>query len=40
MVGIVGLGWIIIDLSRCKLKGKKKEILGGVDVMIKVLISS
>lgn len=25
-VGIVGLGWIIVDLSRCKLKeGKKKE---------------
>lgn len=25
MVEIVGLGWIIVDLSRCKLKGKKKE---------------
>lgn len=25
MVGMVGLGWIIVDLSRCKLKEEKKE---------------
>lgn len=40
MVGIVGLGWIIVDLSRYKIKEEKKGILGGVDVMIKVFISS
>lgn len=39
MLGIVGLGWIIIDLSRCKLKEEKK-LPGGVDVIIKVFISS
>lgn len=39
MLGIVGLGWIIIDLSRCKFKEeKKKGILGEVDVMMKVSI--
>lgn len=35
MVGIVGLGWIIVDLSRCKLKRKNTR---GVDGMIKVFI--
>lgn len=39
-VGIVGLGWIIVDLSRCKLKEEKKKNTRGVDVMIKVFISS
>lgn len=27
-MGIVELGWIIVDLSRCKLKGKKKKTRG------------
>lgn len=40
MVGIVGLGWIIVDLSRYKIKEEKKGILGGVDVMIKIFMSS
>lgn len=35
-VGIVGLGWIIIDLSRCKFKEEKNT--RGVDVMTKVFI--
>lgn len=39
-LGLAGLGWVIVDLSRCKLKEEKKGILGGVDVMIKVVISS
>lgn len=36
-MGIVGLGWIIVDLSRCKME--KKRNTRGVDVMIKVFIS-
>lgn len=41
-VGIVeldwaGLGWVIVDLSRCRLKEEKK-LPGGVDVMIKGFI--
>lgn len=36
-VGIIGLGWIIVDLSRYKLKRKNTR---GVDVMIKVFIFS
>lgn len=34
-----GLGWIIVDLSRCRLKEGKK-LPGGVDVMTKVFTSS
>lgn len=39
-LGLAGLGWIIVDLSRCKLKKKKKRNTRGVDVMLKVFISS
>lgn len=39
-MGIVGLGWIIVDLSRCKFKEEKKRNTSGVDVMIKVFMSS
>lgn len=38
-LGLAGLGWVIVDLSRCRLKEEKKN-TRGVDVMIKVFISS